>query len=156
MPDSMLLRPESRVVRFHHLRDSVRQTIVDWAIEPDEFIKLRLQAGEGGSGKTRLMIEVCDKLESVHNWRAGFLDKSLSIMSGFSLFLKEGKPCLIVLDYAESRTSEIIELVRSALKTPNAPQVRLVLLAREGSDWWDHICDLSRLVRRSAFSCNAK
>jgi tetratricopeptide (TPR) repeat protein/glycosyltransferase involved in cell wall biosynthesis len=141
MPDSLLLRPESRVVRFSHLRDALRDTIIDWAMDPDQFIKLRLQAGEGGSGKTRLMIEVCALLEQKHHWRAGFLDKSQSITNGFTALLNEGKYCLIVLDYAEGRTGEIIDLVRTALSTPKAPQVRVVLLARDGRDWWDHIAD---------------
>src|ERR1700674_1190564 len=118
MPDSLLLRPESRVVRFHCLREVLRDTIVSWATEPDEFIKLRLQAGVGGSGKTRLLIEVCDSLERVHNWRAGFLDKSQAIAAGFPALLREGKPCLVVLDYAESRPSEVMDFVTAPLKTP--------------------------------------
>jgi hypothetical protein len=141
MPDSMLLRPESRTVDFHHLRDSLRDSIVEWAIDPTEFIKIHLVAGTGGAGKTRLMIEVCDKLEKVFDWRAGFLDKSQSIATGLPALRKEGKPCLIVLDYAESRTSEIVELVRIALISPAGPQVRLVLLARDGGDWWNRISE---------------
>jgi hypothetical protein len=144
MPDSMLLRPESRVVRFHHLREPLRDTIIGWAIDPDEPIKLRLQAGEGGSGKTRLLIEVCDKLEQAHGWRAGFMDKTQSIESGFSVLLAEGQPCLVVVDYAESRTTEIVDLVRTTLSSKNIPLVRFVLLAREGGDWWDRIAEAAR------------
>jgi tetratricopeptide (TPR) repeat protein len=140
MPDSMLLRPESRVVRFHRLREPLRDTIIEWALNLDQLIKLRLQAGEGGAGKTRLLIEVCDQLER-HDWRAGFVDRSQSIASGFSALLNEGKPCLVVLDYAESRTNEIVEFTRTALHAPRTPYVRLVLLAREGGDWWDRLAD---------------
>ncbi len=53
VPDSILLRPESRVVRFHQSRVALRDTIIEWALTPDQPIKLRLQAGEGGTGKTR-------------------------------------------------------------------------------------------------------
>ncbi len=141
MPDSMLLRPESRVVRFHHLRESLRDKIVGWAVDPAEFIKLHLVAGKGGAGKTRLMIEVCVKLEMLHGWRAGFIDKSQSIATGLPALRKEGKPCLIVLDYAEGRTSEIVELVRVALASPSAPQVCLILLARDGGDWWERLSE---------------
>lgn len=141
MPDSMLLRPESRVVRFHRLREPLRDIIVNWAITPDSPVKLRLQAGEGGAGKTRLLIEVCHQLEQFHGWRAGFVERSQSSASGMSGLLKEGKPSLIVLDYAESRTSDIVEITKAALRTPNAPSVRLVLLAREGGDWWDRLAD---------------
>jgi hypothetical protein len=141
MPDSMLLRPESRVVRFHHLREPLRDTIIGWTLDPDQPIKLRLQAGEGGSGKTRLLIEVCDKLERAHGWRAGFVDKTQSVEGGFSTLLAEGKSSLVVLDYSESRTSEIVELVRTVLSSKNMPLVRFVLLAREGGDWWDRIAE---------------
>ena len=141
MPDSMLLRPESRTVGFHHLRDSLRGSIVGWAVDPTEFIKLHLIAGAGGAGKTRLMIEVCDKLETFDDWRAGFLDKSQCIATGLPALRKQGKRCLIVLDYAESRTSEIVELVRVALTSPSGPQIRLVLLARDGGDWWNRISE---------------
>ena len=141
MPDSMLLRPESRVVRFHRLREPLRDTIIGWALDPDEPIKLRLQAGEGGSGKTRLMIEVCERLEAAHNWRAGFVDKTQSISVGFSALLAEGKPSLVVLDYAESRAREIVELVRARLNSKASPLVRIVLLAREGRDWWDRLAE---------------
>jgi len=141
MPDSMLLRPESRVVRFYRLREPLRDAIIGWALNSDERIKLRLQAGEGGSGKTRLLIEVSDQLERLHGWRAGFIDKAQSIASGFPTLLEEGKPSLVVVDYAESRTGEIVELVRSYLNAKKAPLVRIVLLAREGGDWWDRIAE---------------
>ncbi|MGO9329275.1 MAG: metallophosphoesterase family protein, partial [Steroidobacteraceae bacterium] len=141
MPDSMLLRPESRVVRFNRLREPLRDTIIQWAIEQDQPIKLRLQAGEGGAGKTRLLIEVCDKLEKDHGWRAGFVERSQSIATRLPALFQEGKPCLLVLDYAESRSTEIVELVRTAVYAKNAPPMRLVLLARDGGDWWNHLAD---------------
>lgn len=143
MPDSMLLRPESRVVRFHRLREPLRDIIIDWAIILDSPIKLRLQAGEGGAGKTRLLIEVCHQLERSHGWHAGFIERSESVISGISELLKDRKPSLIVLDYAESRTNEIVEITKNVLRTSNAPPVRLVLLAREGGDWWDRLADAS-------------
>jgi hypothetical protein len=139
MPDSMMLRPESRIVRFHPLREPLRDTIVGWAIDPAQPIKLRLQAGEGGAGKTRLMIEVCDKLEGTLGWRAGFLDRSQEIETGLPGLLREGKPCFVVLDYAESRKSEIVALVKAALNFPARPLFRIALLAREGGDWWDRL-----------------
>ena len=144
MPDSMLLLPESRVVRFHRSRERLRDTIIEWAIEKGPPVKLRLQAGEGGAGKTRLLIEVCDHLEKSHGWRAGFLDRSQSISSGLPVLLKEGKPVLIVLDYAETRTQEIVELASTTLHASVTPQVCLVLLARDGGDWWDHLADSAK------------
>ncbi len=141
MPDSMLLRPESGVVGFHSFREPLRDSIIGWALDPDQPIKLRLQAGEGGAGKTRLLIEVCKRLESAHGWRAGVAKHSQFNSTAFSALMGEGKPCLIVLDYAETRSSEIVKLIRAALDTPNRPNIRLVLLAREGGDWWERLAD---------------
>lgn len=78
------------------------------------------------------------------NWRAntvGEPDFSIRLHqnSGLPILLREGKSCLLVLDYAETRTKEIIECTEIALRAPNAPFVRLVLLAREGGDWWDRL-----------------
>jgi hypothetical protein len=144
VPDSILLRAESRIVRFHRLREPLRDEIIGWALNPDQLIKVRLQAGEGGAGKTRLLIEVCDQHEHSHGWRAGFVERSLSNPNALLALLKEGNPCLIVLDYAETRTKEIVEIIKIALKTPNPPYVRLVLLAREGGDWWDQLADVAK------------
>jgi len=85
------------------------------------------------------LIEVCDKLERAHGWRAGFVDKAQYVENGFVELLAEAKPSLVVLDYAESRTAEIVELIRTCLHSKNVFRVRFVLLAREGGDWWDRI-----------------
>ena len=59
MPDSLLLRPESGVVPFHDYRQALVNEVLAWALTPQPPIAVRLQAGEGGAGKTRMMIEVC-------------------------------------------------------------------------------------------------
>ncbi|MEA2818441.1 MAG: hypothetical protein QOJ86_445 [Bradyrhizobium sp.] len=141
MPDSMLLRPESQVIRFHHFREPLRDAIIEWVLERDAPIKLRLLAGEGGAGKTRLLIEVCYRLEALYGWRAGFVASAQSALDQFPKLLREGKPCLLVLDYAESRTAEIIEITRTALYSGAIPDIRVALLAREGGDWWDRLAD---------------
>ena len=140
MPDSMLLRAESRVVRFHHLRGPLRDAIIRWAIERDKPIKLRLQAGRGGAGKTRLLIEVCEKLENQNGWRAGFIDRSQSTTIGLPELLREGKPCSLFWT-TRNPSSEIVELVRVAVHARISPPLRLVLLARDGGDWWNHLAD---------------
>ena len=45
-------------------------------------------------------------------------------------------PLLLVVDYAETRRDRVAPILRRLrLHRPNAP-VRLVLVAREASDWW--------------------
>ena len=141
IPDSILLSPESRVVPFHKARIPLRNSIISWALDSDQPIKLRLQTGEGGAGKTRLMIEVCDQLARLHGWHAGFVDRTKGATRGFASLLSRDVSALIVLDYAEGRTSEIINLTREALYSGTDINMRIVLLARDGRDWWDRIAE---------------
>jgi hypothetical protein len=63
------------------------------------------------------------------------------IESEFSKVLREGRDCLVVVDYAETRTGDVVALVQAALKASGAGKVRLLLLARDGGDWWDRLAD---------------
>ncbi len=140
-PDSLLLRPESGVVPFHDYRRPLIDEILSWAMTPRPRIAVRLQAGEGGTGKTRLMIEICRRLVRDQDWHAGFLSGGDGAAADLAAELACGKPCLIVMDYAETRRAEIVSLTRTALRLPSGPQIRIMLLAREGGDWWGQLAD---------------
>jgi hypothetical protein len=91
-------------------------------------------------GKTRLMIELCSRLSrpGSDNWHAGFLNHRASA-SGWSApidALFEGdRPLLIIVDYAETRSREVVELLKRAVDS-STRRVRMVLLARRIGDWW--------------------
>src|SRR5262249_52397143 len=57
------------------------------------------------------------------------------------VLLRKEQPCLIVIDYAETRTKDVIQLVRIALNSGRQMKLRLVLLARDGGDWWNNLAD---------------
>lgn len=59
MPDSVMLLPQSEIVPFHSYRPGLLDEVLKWALAEDQPIKLRLQTGEGGTGKTRVAIEAC-------------------------------------------------------------------------------------------------
>ena len=142
IPDSLLLRPENEVVPFHAYRHPLRQEIVDWALNDPPRIALRLQAGPGGAGKSRLMIEVCRVLEREHGWRAGFLRQPCKdLEQEFRRLLAEQRNCFVVVDYAETHAEDAVALARTALHGQGTSKVRLALLARDGGDWWDHLAD---------------
>jgi hypothetical protein len=141
MPDSLLLRPESGVVPFHSYRGALIDDILGWAMTRQPRIAVRLQAGEGGAGKTRMMIEVCRRLVRDKGWRAGFLSNGDGASADLTAEVACGKPCLIVMDYAETRRAAVISLTRTALQIPGTAQIRIMLLAREGRDWWDQLAD---------------
>ncbi|WP_295384312.1 toll/interleukin-1 receptor domain-containing protein [uncultured Thiodictyon sp.] len=141
MPDSLLLRPESAVVPFHDYRRTLVNEVCAWALTPRPRIAVRLQAGEGGIGKSRMMIEVCRRLVRDEGWHAGFLSNGAGLSTNLASEFTHGKPCLVVIDYAETRRAEVIALTRTALRTQGQPQIRIMLLAREGGDWWDQLAD---------------
>ncbi|MCY1669024.1 toll/interleukin-1 receptor domain-containing protein [Rhizobium sp. SL86] len=109
----------------------------------------RLLHGPGGLGKTRLMIEAVRRLRA-EGWLAGFYpaaptgDPARSDMRRLAIqqVLSHGPESgvLMVLDYAESRASDVIELARMARKRPDDAirPFRLVLLSR-GEGWWQDI-----------------
>ena len=77
-------------------------------------------------------------------FKAGISMPDLTELSKKNNGVFQGKPVLIVLDYAETRTQEIVELASTTLHASVTPQVCLVLLARDGGDWWDHLADSAK------------
>ena len=154
MPDSLLLRPESAVVPFHAERRGLLQEVLDWAIDEPQSIALRLQAGPGGAGKTRLMLEACREMNEVHGWAAGFLQPGADLERDLQSLLAEGRDCFIVIDYAETRSRDVVSLARTALHASSRSKLRLALVARDGGDWWGTGSPISREVTRcSRRSC---
>ncbi|MEA2599153.1 MAG: hypothetical protein QOF89_145 [Acidobacteriota bacterium] len=98
--------------------------------------RVLLLTGEGGSGKTRLMIEWCRRLRH-QGWHAGFLRRDRGEKE-LDPLLEGSAPRLVVVDYAETRL-EVVRplLLKMALAPPGeGPPLRLVLLARREADWW--------------------
>ena len=70
--DSMLLRADYGVVPFHPQRAAEIGELVAWC-ERDARVSVRLLHGPGGTGKSRLLVEVTDRLRR-RGWQAGFLE----------------------------------------------------------------------------------
>ncbi|MEN6536591.1 MAG: tetratricopeptide repeat protein [Bryobacteraceae bacterium] len=132
-----LLIPYQRITehagRSHEL-DSLR----DW-LASEQTVSVRVITGAGGSGKTRLAIELIEWLESAEpdRWHQGFL--TTSEMERFSRLRnlaewKHRKPVLAVVDYAAG-SSEILRvwLDQLASAAPDGEKLRLLLLEREAS-----------------------
>jgi hypothetical protein len=91
----------------------------------------RLLTGDGGMGKTRLLIEVCEQLRT-EGWRTGFLLEGVDA-EALRRQLVGRKPFLIVVDYAERRARDL-EVLCEAIRATKG-QVRLALLARSDGVW---------------------
>ncbi|RJL07287.1 toll/interleukin-1 receptor domain-containing protein [Paracoccus aestuarii] len=109
----------------------------------------RLLHGPGGLGKTRTMIEAVRRLRA-EGWLAGFLPtpiigdlpraKLRHRALEQAMAATDTPGTMMVLDYAEARGTEVIELARMARRHDRAglPQLRIVLLSR-GAGWWQEI-----------------
>lgn len=139
--ESRLLHADEALVPF----DAARQPAIDqlntW-LDDDNFpVAIRLMTGAGGLGKTRLAIEICEQ-RLQRGWHCGFLSKENSakdMTTAWQQLLAFKQPILLVMDYAETRQAVLLAFIKALLKTPNSQPVRLLLLARNGGEWWDNL-----------------
>ncbi len=105
-----------------------------------------LLTGEGGSGKTRLMIEWCRHLRHL-GWHAGFFRPDRKA-EDLDPLLEGVAPRFIVIDYAETRLPAVEPLLlKMGLQAEGqGPKLRLVLLARRKADWWENLSRIAPQV----------
>jgi hypothetical protein len=138
---SQLLRAEEALVPFAPECEPFLSSQLDWATAVDHPIGVRLLTGEGGAGKTRLALELCGRLHQ-QGWWSGFLRHNLQPREAATLANELGRaarPVLIVFDYAETRSLQLLELLAQTLTLSSKPKVRILLLARSSGDWWGQL-----------------
>ena len=100
---------------------------------PSKFSWLLL-AGNGGSGKSRLALELCH--QSRPGWNEGFLSRPTAPFRW--THFRPSRRTLIVIDYVASRAAEVSDIVlalhRSASFLPFP--VRVLILDRGLGSWW--------------------
>ncbi len=137
-----LLRAERSIVPFHG-RDRESGELEVWC-DHQRRLAVRLLTGDGGMGKTRLLIEIA-KLRQEAGWLAGFLtqdEADRAPTEAWDALIARGKPLFLVIDYAETRRNLLVPIIRGMLESralTRGPKVRLVLLARKDQDWWRHL-----------------
>ncbi len=136
-PPGALLRAEYGVVPFHG-REEELVGLTDWCGD-GSLAAVRLYTGAGGMGKTRLSLELCQRLRNA-GWETGLYSDEpgaeLSAARHLQALLAKDKPVLAVVDYAERRRDLLIPLVR-VMDRLERGKVRLILLARGSYGWWD-------------------
>ena len=144
-PPSWWLDPRHRITRFHERPELA--TLLAWAVDEDPAAPVvKLVTGEGGSGKTRLAVELAARL-GARGWIAGVLTaddiKRLPAIAGaLSEILAYRHRVFIAIDYPEGLGDELTEFLASIPELEQRPEkgtVRVLLLARFGGDWWDSI-----------------
>jgi len=131
-----------------------RAALLDWALHHPRRAAGRLFHGPGGVGKTRLLIDVAAHLRRENGWMAGFVEhlpaqvddtqrRQRSQAVRQLVELGEDPGLLLVLDYAEGRQDELLELAQwiEARPEPARRPVRLVLLARSAGEWWQRLAN---------------
>lgn len=141
MADSQLLRAEEAQVPFDPARQPELIDLHNWLDDPRWPQTVRLTTGAGGLGKTRLALELCQQ-RLAQGWHAGFLDNDCNasnIAIAWQALRDRAQPLLIVIDYAETRQTVLLALVKVILLNPADQPVRILLLARDGGEWWDNL-----------------
>ncbi|WP_232023125.1 tetratricopeptide repeat protein [Actinomyces viscosus] len=134
-----LLTAKSTPVPFLD-RAEVLTRLETWARSEERFA-IHVLGGDGGSGKTRLGVELCRSLaaagtphQNADTWKAGFLEEVKQLDDATSS--EDMSSLLFVVDYAEGRPDIVKEAITSALhaaEDPERQRVRLVFLVRRPS-----------------------
>jgi glycosyltransferase involved in cell wall biosynthesis len=141
MADSQLLRAEEALLEFDAARQPDVDKLNEWLDDLTWPLSLRLITGAGGAGKTRLALELCQTRKGI-GWNAGFLDSNLEapgMMAAWRIIHERRQPTFVVVDYAETRQTVLLAFLRAALQTPTDQPMRILLLARDGGEWWDNL-----------------
>lgn len=134
---AQLLTARHRVVPFDRASRAVELATLDAFCEISDGAPIALQivTGQGGAGKTRLLIEWCQELLGREEpWLAGFLSPKHQAKA-VRWLCAPGPPTLVVLDYAETRGTG--EWLADLLAEGTQRVLRIVLLARHAGDWWE-------------------
>ncbi|MCB1933820.1 MAG: DUF4062 domain-containing protein [Candidatus Accumulibacter sp.] len=140
--DIGLLYAQARAIPLFG-RDETLQSLETWAQSPNSSISIRVIVGGGGSGKTRLAMDLCDRLSDA-GWHAGFLSAA-----ELPRFLAQqnlvtwgwSRPTLVVIDYAAARGQALGIWLKELAGNPGESDkpLRLLLLERHADPkggWW--------------------
>lgn len=124
---SRLLRPRHGVVPFA-FREAETERLLTWA-DTAERLSVAVITGSAGTGKTRMAAEICDRLGRRHTsaWRAGFVAIRQPAPPSAPA---PAERILAVVDYAEARSSEVVDLM-SWMLAAGVQRARLLLLMRQ-------------------------
>ena len=129
------LRAEEQVVPF--LGRPELDDLLAWC-GAGERIGVRLVTGDGGSGKTRLALQLCREL-TANGWKPLWVHPGVEAQAAGAV-REFGEPCVLVVDYAETRES-LGSMLSQVVADRPTPDVRVVLLARGTGEWWQRLID---------------
>ena len=136
-----LLKPYARALPIVG-REEEQRSLREW-LNAGEKLSIRVLTGQGGSGKTRLALDLCDSLPD-EEWQAGFIDGDdlKTVCDDASMVAWDWtKPTLVVVDYAATFGETLHRWLGRLVDhvKPDAKPLRILLLERqadEQSGWW--------------------
>lgn len=137
LSSTYLLDPRSQVTDLTGVGELVER-IEQWCKGPDR-IDVAAVTGLGGTGKSRLLTEVLDRLTtgtgSQRPWSGGFLAEHPT-HTDYQVLATASYPLLLAVDLAETRLPQIRDLMAVLTDSHDGAAVRVLLLARGHDTWW--------------------
>ena len=127
------LRPQEKVVPF--LVRPELDELLSWCATGGHSA-IWLVTGDGGAGKTRLALRLCDKL-TASGWQPLWVPRG-SEREALQAKRLIGQPYVLVVDYAETR-GELADWLNAVAADKDGPDLRVLLLARSAGEWWQRL-----------------
>ncbi|MFD3306696.1 hypothetical protein [Streptomyces sp. NPDC058694] len=129
----MALNPDTGVLPFTPLRDPELQDLIRWCRNGAEGSPIRLLTGVAGIGKTRLLLEAADRLRP-KGWACGWV-RPRCAAAAVNAAEQRQRPALLIVDDADT-VDDLPQLITALADCRPSPRIRVVLSARDFSDWW--------------------
>jgi tetratricopeptide (TPR) repeat protein len=128
-----LLVAEHGIVPFLG-REAELDELTVWC-ENNKPFSVRVLAGRGGTGKSRLAGELSARLLA-NGWAAGFADLH---SPGGEIDNEMEDPTLVVVDDAEGAVSVVAELVAQLAWQGSSSPIRILLVTRQVGSWYEQV-----------------
>ncbi|WP_412538513.1 tetratricopeptide repeat protein [Longispora sp. K20-0274] len=136
---SWWLDPRHHVVPYRPPKEFA--TLVEWCERTDPGCpSVQLLSAPGGTGKTRLSLELAEKL-SEGLWIAGVVPNDHTLkqfVKTLPRLIEARHRVFAAIDYAETSIDDV-QRVMMILETLRPANVRVLLVARGGGYWWENL-----------------
>lgn len=141
LSSSYLLDPRAQVVNLTGMTQLTDQ-LERWCRSRD-IVDVATVTGLGGTGKSRLVTELLHRLTQTtasstgqRPWSGGFLAETPG-HTDYGMLGAAAYPLLIAIDLAETRLSQVNDVVKAlANRHDGYTNIRVLLLARGPGNWW--------------------